>query len=447
MNTPICDFVQRYVNAQAVRLHMPGHKGRRFVGPEALDITEIPGADALYCADGIIEESQKNAASLFGSGKTLYSCEGSSLAVRAMLYLALLARGDGGSRPVVLAGRNAHRVFVSAAALLDFDIEWLFSETPGGLLSCAVSAAGLEEKLRAMPEKPAAVYLTSPDYIGNILDSARLSAVCRRFGVPLLVDNAHGAYLRFLPESMHPLGLGADMCCDSAHKTLPALTGAAYLHISASAPAVFSQNAMRAMALFASTSPSYLILQSLDRTNAYLAAGYPDRLDRCARRLSGLKSALRDKGFALWGDEPLKITVAPKASGYTGTELAQYLRARRIECEFADPDCAVFMFTPELTGAEIDCFEAAMLSLGRRAPIPSAPPVLRRPERAATVRRAVFAPSCVLPAEQCLGRVLASENIACPPAVPVAVAGERLDASAVEALRYYGVSECRVLAE
>ena len=160
MNTPICDFVQRYVNAQAVRLHMPGHKGRRFVGPEALDITEIPGADALYCADGIIEESQKNAASLFGSGKTLYSCEGSSLAVRAMLYLALLARGDGGSRPVVLAGRNAHRVFVSAAALLDFDIEWLFSETPGGLLSCAVSAAGLEEKLRAMPEKPAAVYLT-----------------------------------------------------------------------------------------------------------------------------------------------------------------------------------------------------------------------------------------------------------------------------------------------
>ena len=88
-----------------------------------------------------------------------------------------------------------------------------------------------------------------------------------------------------------------------------------------------------------------------------------------------------------------------------------------------------------------------MLSLGRRAPIPSAPPVLRRPERAATVRRAVFAPSCVLPAEQCLGRVLASENIACPPAVPVAVAGERLDASAVEALRYYGVSECRVLAE
>ncbi len=248
MNTPICDFVQRYVNAQAVRLHMPGHKGRRFVGPEALDITEIPGADALYCADGIIEESQKNAASLFGSGKTLYSCEGSSLAVRAMLYLALLARGDGGSRPVVLAGRNAHRVFVSAAALLDFDIEWLFSETPGGLLSCAVSAAGLEEKTAGHARKAGRGISHKPGLYRQYSDIARLSAVCRRFGVPLLVDNAHGAYLRFLPESMHPLGLGADMCCDSAHKTLPALTGAAYLHISASAPAVFSQNA-RAMAL------------------------------------------------------------------------------------------------------------------------------------------------------------------------------------------------------
>lgn len=112
----------------------------------------------------------------------------------------------------------------------------------GRPLSCAVSAGGFGRKTAGHAEKPAAVYLTSPDYIGNILDIARLSAVCRRFGVPLLVDNAHGAYLRFLPESMHPLGLGADMCCDSAHKTLPALTGAAYLHISASAPRrVFSK--------------------------------------------------------------------------------------------------------------------------------------------------------------------------------------------------------------
>lgn len=444
MNTPICDFVENYVKKRAVRLHMPGHKGRRFLGPEELDITEIPGADTLYSARGVIEESQNSAAGLFGSGKTLYSCEGSSLAIRAMLYLALLARAGGG-RPVVLAGRNAHRVFVSAAALLDFDIEWIYSENPGGLLTCAVSADLLEKKLLAMPEKPAAVYLTSPDYLGNILDIARLSEVCRRHGVPLLVDNAHGAYLRFLPDPMHPLSLGADLCCDSAHKTLPALTGGAYLHISTTAPAVFESNAARAMALFASTSPSYLILQSLDKTNAYLAAGYPEKLERCVRRLAELKSAFREKGLMLAGQEPLKLTVAPKRFGYTGDALAQYLRACGIECEFSDPDYAVFMFTPELDGAEIDRFAAAVLSLCRRAPIQEPPPVLRVPERVMSVRRAMFAPSRVLPAEQCLGRVLASENVSCPPAVPVAVAGERIDETAIRAFRYYGITECRVL--
>ena len=296
-----------------------------------------------------------------------------------------------------------------------------------------------------MPEKPAAVYLTSPDYLGNILDIARLSEVCRRHGVPLLVDNAHGAYLRFLPDPMHPLSLGADLCCDSAHKTLPALTGGAYLHISTTAPAVFESNAARALALFASTSPSYLILQSLDKTNAYLAAGYPEKLERCVRRLAELKSAFREKGLMLAGQEPLKLTVAPKRFGYTGDALAQYLRACGIECEFSDPDYAVFMFTPELDGAEIDRFAAAVLSLCRRAPIQEPPPVLRVPERVMSVRRAMFAPSRVLPAEQCLGRVLASENVSCPPAVPVAVAGERIDETAIRAFRYYGIAECRVL--
>ena len=163
------------------------------------------------------------------------------------------------------------------------------------------------------------------------------------------------------------------------------------------------------------------------------------------RRLAELKSAFREKGLMLAGQEPLKLTVAPKRFGYTGDALAQYLRACGIECEFSDPDYAVFMFTPELDGAEIDRFAAAVLSLCRRAPIQEPPPVLRVPERVMSVRRAMFAPSRVLPAEQCLGRVLASENVSCPPAVPVAVAGERIDETAIRAFRYYGITECRVL--
>lgn len=83
-----------------------------------------------------------------------------------------------------------------------------------------------------MKRKPAAVYITSPDYLGNLADIGGMSDVCRKYGVLLIVDNAHGAYLHFLPKPEHPLDLGAEMCCDSAHKTLPVLTGGAYLHIS-----------------------------------------------------------------------------------------------------------------------------------------------------------------------------------------------------------------------
>lgn len=445
MKTPICDFVRNYAASAPLRLHMPGHKGARFLGAEPLDITEVSGADVLYAAQGVIAESQRLAAGLFGSAATLYSCEGSSLAVRAMLYLALLAGEDAGARPLVLAGRNAHRSFLSAAALLDFDVDWLLPQEGESRLACHVTPALLEARLSALPRRPAAVYVTGPDYLGHTVDIAALSAVCRRFGVPLLVDNAHGAYLRFLPVSAHPMTLGADMCCDSAHKTLPVLTGGAYLHIAPHAPAAFAENAARAMALFASTSPSYLILQSLDRANAYLADGYPEALARCAERLDACKAALRRRGFPLVGDEPLKLTVAPKAYGYTGTVLAALLEEQGIVCEFADPDYIVFMFTPELPDDACGRLESALASVERRPPVAEQPPAVGPLERVLTARQAMLAKTRLLPAERCLGRILADFAVSCPPAVSIAVCGERLDEDALRAFRYYGVRHCRVV--
>lgn len=445
MKTPICDFVSAYVAADPLRLHMPGHKGVPVLGAEPLDITEVPGADVLYDARGVIAESEGIAAGLFGSGRTLYACEGSSLAVRAMLYLALLADGGGGARPLVLAGRNAHRSFLSAAALLDFDVEWLRPQPADSRLTCRVTPDALDARLAALPRRPAAVYVTSPDYLGHMVDVAGLSAVCRRYGVPLLVDNAHGAYLRFLPADAHPMTLGADMCCDSAHKTLPVLTGGAYLHISASAPPLFAENAARAMALFASTSPSYLILQSLDRANAYLAGGCRARLAHCVRRLDECRNRLRRQGFTLVGDEPLKLTVAPKSYGYTGGALEALLRAQGIVCEFADPDYLVLMFTPALPASAFDRLEAALTALPRRAPISETPPAVPSPERVLTARQAMLAKTRLLPAEHCLGRVLADFAVSCPPAVPIAVCGERLDEDTLRAFRYYGVRHCRVV--
>ena len=341
MNTPICDFVNRYKNSGISRFHMPGHKGKPLLGFEGLDITEINGADSLFEADGIIRESEKNASFLFGCD-TFYSAEGSSLAIRAMLYMVYLYARKNGKSPVIAAGRNAHKAFVNSAAVIGFETEWIYGNC-GGYLSCEIQPCDLDKMLSE--SDVCAVYITSPDYLGNVADIRGISEICKKHGCMCIVDNAHGAYLKFLETSQHPIDLGADMCCDSAHKTLPALTGGAYLHISESAPEFFVENAKHAMALFGSTSPSYLILQSLDAVNAYIYDGYRDRLSHFAKKVSDLKERLVDKGYSLVGDEALKITVASKSYGYRGDELADELRLRGIECEFSDPDFTVLMLT------------------------------------------------------------------------------------------------------
>ena len=443
MDTPICDFVRDYAQSGARRLHMPGHKGVGPLGVEQLDITEIDGADVLYHADGIICRSQRNAAALFGAGKTLYSTEGSSLAIRAMLALVTMYAG-GSAR--IAAGRNAHRVFMTACALLDVDVDWLYPEERGSLICCDISPEDLEDYLSAQAEIPTAVYITSPDYLGNMADISGLAEVCRKYGVLLLVDNAHGAYLRFLPESRHPMDLGADLCCDSAHKTLPVLTGGAYLHISRSAPRLLQDRAESAMALFASTSPSYLILQSLDAVNRYLAEDCREKLAVSAVRVSALKSHLETAGFELLGDEPLKLTVSARPYGYTGVEMAEHLATRGLICEFSDPDYVVFMLSPE-NEADLAALEAGLLELPGRVPIPVAGLPECKPERRVSIRQALLGPRQTLPLEQCLGRVLAEAAVSCPPAIPVAVCGEVLDETALARMGYYGITACDVMIE
>ena len=443
MDTPICDFVQKYADEGALRLHMPGHKGISALGCEPYDITEIPGADSLYAADGIICRSERNAGILFGAD-TFYSTEGSSLCIKAMLYLAVLCRGEGEKRPVVYAGRNAHKSFLSAAALLDFDVQWLH----GGqqeYLSCNVDPVQLDNVLGLAEEKPVAVYITSPDYLGNIADIGGISSVCHRHGVLLLVDNAHGAYLKFLPGSLHPIDLGADMCCDSAHKTMPVLTGGAYLHISGSAPESCADRAKDAMALFGSTSPSYLILQSLDRANRYIADRFGEKLVAFVPKVQELKKRLEAVGYSFVGDEPLKLTVSPKAYGYTGEQFAIELRRRNIVCEFADRDFVVLMLTPHMGDDILRAIDGAMSNIPRREHIHELAPGIPETRQVMTIRQAIFAQSELLPVRECSGRVLAAANVACPPAVPIVVCGEEINDDAIRCFEYYGIDRCSVV--
>ncbi len=444
MDTPICDFVRKYAESNALRLHMPGHKGENYIGMEKFDITEIDGADSLYTADGIIRDSEKNAGSLFGAD-TFYSTEGSSLCIRAMLYLALLDAKKCGRAPIVFVGRNAHKTFVTAAAMLDFGVEWIYGDDDESYLSCHIYATSLDNKLSKADILPAAVYLTSPDYLGNISDIKAISEVCRRYGVRLLVDNAHGAYLKFLPKSQHPMDLGADMCCDSAHKTLPVLTGGAYLHIGENMPPEIKERSKSALALFGSTSPSYLILQSLDAANEYIDGGYRERLAKFLPEVNGLKERLEGKGFLFSGSEPMKLTFMPKAYGYRGDEFATELAMRNIVCEFHDPDFTVVMLTPEIGTEGLSMLEKAVNDIPKRNAVCETAPTALKPESVMSARETCFAECEEIAASESLGRIFAETNISCPPAVPVVVCGERITAEAIECFRYYGIDRCTVV--
>lgn len=448
METPVYDFVTNYCGQNVSRLHMPGHKGQSFLGCEARDITEIAGADVLHQADGILKQSQNNAAALFGSGRTLYSTEGSSLCIKAML-MALMQGNSGEGRSYLLAARNVHRSMIDACALLDLDVRFLMNPARNHLCSGTPAREQLAQELRQLDPLPVCVYVTSPDYLGEMADIRGLAEVCKEYGIPLVVDNAHGAYLRFLDPSVHPIQLGAAMCCDSAHKTLPVLTGGAYLHIASEWQEKYQDLAVQAMAVFGSTSPSYLTLQSLDLCNRYLTEHYRERLQETVEHVSEIQGILRQNGLPLIETEPLKIVIHAAAAGYHGTDVAQEMRRYGLECEYADGQYVIWMVTPENTdrdGSRIRQWGERTMLRNEKPPLKEPEFVLGEIERVCTIREAVFGPAQRIQAEDAAGRVCAAECVACPPAVPIAVSGERITKEMVSLFRYYGIRDVIVLA-
>ncbi|MBE6797971.1 MAG: aminotransferase class I/II-fold pyridoxal phosphate-dependent enzyme [Ruminococcaceae bacterium] len=440
MNTPIFDFVKSYNEQNQSRFHMPGHKGVSFLGCEPLDITEIDGADVLYSANGIINESQKNASALFGTAKTLYSTEGSSLCIRAMLS-AVAAKYK---NPLVLAARNIHKSFINACALSDVEVEFIYSPNSEHLCSCNIGADDIENAIKSAPRPVNVVYLTSPDYLGNISDISAISKVCRKYGVLLLVDNAHGAYLNFLNKSTHPIHLGADICCDSAHKTLPVLTGGAYLHIGQSCDSEFATLCEKMLLVHASSSPSYLILQSLDLCNEYLAENYNNLLNSCIEKINNAKAHLIKNGFCIKDSEPLKIVIDALSSGYTGDRLARLLIDNKIIPEYYDDEFVVLMASPNNTDADFERLTSVLSK--SNAPIKIDDGIsVQRHERVLSLREAVFSKSETVSVESALNRICAAPTVSCPPAIPIVLSGERINENDIALMQKYGIKNIDVV--
>ncbi len=452
MTTPIYSFVKEYAGSNIIRAHMPGHKGDTSYDDisklNPFDITEIHGADSLFDASSIIAESEENATRLFNTAKTIYSTAGSTLCIQTMLALATEQNKN------VIAARNCHRAFLSASILLDINVKWLYSnDDTDSILSVAITESDVEKAILDSineGEKASCVYITSPSYLGNTHDIKAIADICHRYDVLLLVDNAHGSYLAFCDDESypHPIKAGADICCDSAHKTLPVLTGGAYLHFSDRAKA-FTSKAKESMALFGSTSPSYLIMQSLDLCNVYLEKQVKSDLDSIIKAIAICKSTLADKWY-IEQTEPCKITINARKSNVDGIELANKLRfEHKIECEYADNTHIVLMFSSKTSQDDIKAVAYALCSLAdtvaKTSDIKTLSINIKPLEKAMSIRKAGLCSYESVATSEAIGKACAKAISCCPPGVAVVVPGEVFSKECIEVLENYGITKVNVV--
>ena len=427
MNTPICNFLENYAAENKLRLHMPGHNGEF-----PSDITEIYGADSLYESDrsgGIIGASEQLAASLFGAKKTCYSCEGSTLGIQAGLAL-LKSRGV----KTIAASRYSHRALASAAALLHINIKWLY---PEDYLSANVTYNA--EAIRGVD----AIFITNVDCYGGTWKFVNPK-------IPTLIDNAHGAYLKFVDkrkfgtEYLHPMELGFPlMSAESAHKTLPVLTGGAYLHFS---DGVDASRAKEMMAMFGTTSPSYLILESLDRFNSMIADNI-QMVNNACEAVKELKERLINSGIPLVKSDPLRITINARECGMSGTELAAGIRGNGVECEMADENYVVLLFSGVTTLEDCERAEMAVLFAGMGTPQPLVKYPAIKAKANLPMWEAMFLPRKTVSLDKAGGEVCAEFTAKCPPGVPLVMPGEILDHNVINALKMHGVKQVAVVSK
>lgn len=440
LDAPLYNAILQHNDLHRSSLHMPGHKNAAeacFGNLYDFDITELPDTDSLFEASGAILEAEQKAAELFGTKRALFSAGGSTLCIQAMLRLACQK-----SRKVV-CGRVVHRSAMNTMALLGLTPVWVLPEPDAGDgFPGRVTAKGVAEALKECPEADA-VYITSPDYYGLLADIPSIAAVCKQYNIPLLVDCAHGAHLSFTSEG-HPIHQGAAMAACSAHKTLPALTGAAWLFL---ADEQYAGEAKQAMALFGSTSPSYPIMVSLDVCRAWLAENGASAFSALADKVHDLKQTAQFLGFGLpqGRTDPVRLTLRTADIGRTGIEAAQFLRQNGIEPEYADSALVILIPTPMNTPEDFKRLADTLEKLPKKEPVPvkcALPPL---PRMEVSPREALFAPAETVSLESAVSRIAAETACPCPPGIPVVMPGEIISHAAAEFLAGYGILSIKVL--
>lgn len=438
-NTPLKRALDEYIRQDYARLHMPGHKGAStslFGELMAYDVTEVEGTDSLFEDDGPLKELEEIFTRLYDTKGTVMSAGGSTLCIQAMLRMVAKKEGR------ILAGRNIHAAAVNAMALLGLEPVWVYPNRKqeerliGEISPDAIRSVLEKEKQAGTLDSLCAVYVTSPDYFGVMSDIRSIAQIAHEYALPLLVDNAHGAHLHFLKEEYHPMQLGADLCCDSLHKTMPALTGAALLHTS---DAKYCPQMKGAMSVFGSTSPNYLIMLSMDSTAAFLMQDGAERIQQTVTRCEELRQKAREKGFVLPQHcDPMRLTLPLAGTGWDAQNFRKLLRKHKIMEEYLSDSGCVLLFSPFNREEDFKRTEALLDEvLIQNQPFTAFPIVPS--EKVMSLREAFLSPKESVPVEKAEGRIAAQVKITCPPGIPLVMPGERLHKEIIKILKNSGI--------
>lgn len=482
----LLERLTEYAGSDAYPFHMPGHKRREipdgipggFPDPYGIDITEIDGFDNLHHAEGILKDAMETAAAIYGADRSWYLVNGSTCGILSAVFAAT---ENGGK---ILTARNCHKAVYHAICLNRLEAEYLYPEEitefriNGGIRAedvrkalekDAMRCAGNSGDVRGKITKIQAVLITSPTYEGVVSDIRAIADAAHEYGIPLIVDEAHGAHLEYadqchsFPKSA--LEYGADIVIQSLHKTLPCFTQTAILHVKGKL--VDQDRISRYLSMFQTSSPSYLFMAGMERCIRYMDGDgrnemirYEKRLERFMERMEGLQvlevldREICGKYRTVAGWDPSKIVVSTmRAEDFHGEELAETLRRKyHLEMEMTAPEYVIAMTSLMDTEEGFERLGTALLEIdgvlrrrmesGRKEKAASETPEgleskLSHPVRRMLICEAMDADTERTAFQDTVGKVSAEFVYLYPPGIPIIAPGEVFTDAIVEKIMAY----------
>lgn len=431
----ILDTLEALGQSDMVAMHMPGHKRNGGLAPylnalgAQLDITEIHGCDCLHHADGIIRQAMTRAQNLWQVPSSYLLVNGSTGGLLAAIH-ASTQRGDR-----VLMARGCHKAVYNGVSLCGLQVHYIIQRQQGAGYYCGVDAKTVERALQTQPGIRLVV-ITSPTYEGYLSDVKAIGDICHRHGAVLLVDEAHGAHLGFCEYfTGSAVTAGADIVVQSLHKTLPSLTQTALLHTQGDL--VDRAQIQRSLAIFETSSPSYLLLASMDgclelleTQGAVLFSQWQGRLEQFYQQMTGLEhlSVVQEPSGV---KDPSKIVISTAGANCNGTELKERLRQDfHIELEMAYGDYALAMTGMGDTDAQLEQLARALLALDASCeanPVAAVAYGLSAlPAVAVPMHQTHNKPRLAVAVSQAEGAIAGGYLWAYPPGIPLITPGEVL---------------------